>query len=64
MLLTEGSTRPGPGLRRNVRVSLTENQIRAPASCGIVTVVDEPGAPSGMLQLTANDWPSEEGEEG
>ena len=64
VLLTDGSTRPGPGLSRKVRGLLTENQIRAPASCGMVTILVFPGAPRAMAQLTAKGLPFEEGEAG
>lgn len=44
----EGSTKAGPGLIRKVSGAPTENQMRAPASRGIVQLTVLPGAPRGM----------------
>lgn len=63
-LETEGSTSPGPGFNKNVNLSSTENQSRAPANCGMVTVVVEPAAPRGIAQSTAKAVPVELGEVG
>ena len=63
-LATEGATRPGPGLSMNLMGVSTENQIRPPAMCGIVTVVVEPGAPSGIAQFSARGAQVEGGEVG
>ena len=63
-LVTAGSTRPGPGFRRNVRGWPTENQIRPPAIWGIVALTVFPGGPSEMAQLVASRAPGEEGEVG
>ena len=63
-MLTDGSTRPGPGFKRNVSLSFTQNQMRPPAMCGMVTRLDVPGGPSGMLQSTAKGVPVEAGEAG
>ncbi len=62
--MTEGSTRPGPGLRRKVRLPSTENQRRAPARRGIVTVLLAPGAPRLMEQSAWRGAPVEDGESG
>ena len=63
-LVTAGSTRPGPGLMRNVRGVPTENQIRPPAICGIVALTVLPGAPRGMAQSAANWAPGADGADG
>lgn len=63
-LVTEGSTRAGPGLRRKVRVLSAENQMRPPAMWGIVTVTVLPGGPRGIAQFLAKGEPVEEGEVG
>ena len=63
-LVTDGSTRAGPGLRRKVSVPSTENQIRLPARWGTVTVVVLPGAPRGMAQSWLRAEPVEEGDVG
>lgn len=63
-LETEGSTSPGPGFSKKVNFPSTENQSRAPASCGMVTDVTEPAAPSGIAQSTARAVPVELGEVG
>ena len=60
----DGSTRPGPGFRRKVRVSLMTNQTRAAEIRGIVTVAVAPEAPSGMAQFAARGCPVDEGEDG
>lgn len=63
-LVTEGSTRLGPGLRTNTNGVLMENQIRAPERCGMATTEVEPGGPSGMVQLTARGVCGDVGEGG
>jgi hypothetical protein len=64
VILTEGSTSPGPavlGLRRKVRVLSTQNQIRPPAMYGMVIVRVVPGAPSRIAQLADRAEPFAEG---
>lgn len=61
---TEGSTSPGPGLRRNVKVLFTENHSLAPASWGIVIFLTDPGTPRGMAQFWAKAVPVEVGDVG
>ena len=39
--MTDGSTRVGPGLRRNTSGTSIENQMRPPAMRGMVTVREE-----------------------
>ncbi len=63
-LVTDGSTRAGPGLSRKVKVLSTENQIRLPARWGTVTVTVLPGAPSGIAQFSVRGEPVEGGEVG
>ena len=63
-LVTEGSTRAGPGLSKKVRVLSTENQMRLPARWGIVTATVLPGAPNGIAQFLARAAPVDDGEAG
>ena len=63
-LKTDGSTRPGPGLTRNVKGAPIENQIRPPAILGIVAVIVLPGAPSEMDTFWVNFVPVEGGFDG
>ena len=63
-LVTEGSTRAGPGLSKKVRVLSTENQMRLPARWGTVTVTVLPGAPSEIAQSLAREAPVDDGEVG
>lgn len=61
---TDGSTSPGPGFSRNVKVLSTENHNLAPASWGIVIVLLDPTAPRGMEQFSAKGCPVEVGDVG
>ena len=64
-LVTEGSTRAGPGLSVNVSGVPIENQMRAPARCGmVIDVAAPPDAFSGMEQSAASGLPVADGEEG
>ena len=63
-LVTEGSTRAGPGLSKKVSVLSTENQMRLPARWGTVTVTVLPGAPNGIAQSSARAAPVDDGEVG
>jgi hypothetical protein len=49
--VTDGSTSAGPGFSRNVKGLLIENQMRAPAIWGMVTVLVEPGLPNAIAQF-------------
>ncbi len=49
---TDGSTSPGPGLRRKTSGVFMEKKMRAEESLGIVAVVTEPGAPRRIAQST------------
>ena len=64
-LVTDGSTRAGPGLSRNVIGAPMENQRRAPARCGTVMVTGAPpDALSGMAQSAPSGLPVLAGDAG
>ena len=63
-LVTEGSTRAGPGLSKKVRVLSIENQMRLPARWGTVTVTVLPGGPNRIAQSSARAAPVDDGEVG
>ena len=62
--VTDGSTNPGPGLRRNFRGESMANQMRPPAMCGMDALTVFPGAPSGIAQSLARLAPVDGGEVG
>ena len=64
-LVTDGSTRAGPGLSRNVIGAPMDSQSRAPARCGTVMVTGAPPeALSGMAQSAPSGLPGPAGEAG
>src|SRR5437763_11244979 len=62
--VTDGSTRPGAGFKWNVRGVPMENQMRPPSTCGIVTVVVEPGPLRRIAQFCARGDPVDGGDTG
>ena len=56
-----GSTSPGPGFTAKTRGAPTENQMRPPASLGMVQRTELPGRPRGMEMFSAMRDPVDDG---